>query len=46
MYRYAIIGAGGLGKVHLTNLMRIGQERGGELLLEGLTGVVHTEHLA
>ncbi len=38
MYRYAIIGAGGLGKVHLTNLMRIGQERGGDIKLCAICG--------
>ena len=38
MYRYAIIGAGGLGKVHLANLMRLNEERGQELQLCAICG--------
>lgn len=38
MYRYAIIGAGGLGKVHLSNLVRLGQERGGDIRLCAVCG--------
>jgi len=38
MYRYAIIGPGGLGKLHLTNLARLGQERGGDIKLCAICG--------
>lgn len=38
MYRYAIIGFGGLGKLHLTNLMRLESERKGELKLCAICG--------
>ncbi len=38
MYRYAIIGAGGLGKVHLANLLRLGMERGGDIRLCAVCG--------
>ncbi len=38
MYRYAIIGFGGLGKVHLVNLIRLERERVGELKLCAICG--------
>ncbi len=38
MYRYAIIGAGGLGKVHMANLMRLNEERNNELQLCAVCG--------
>lgn len=38
MYRYAIIGAGGLGKVHLANLMRLAKERNGDIMLCAICG--------
>ena len=28
MYRYAIIGFGGLGRIHLSNLLKISKKRG------------------
>lgn len=37
MYKYAIIGFGGLGKLHLTNLLRLEQERG-DIHLQALCG--------
>ena len=38
MYRYAIIGAGGLGKVHLSNLARLAKERKGDIRLCAVCG--------
>ncbi|MBR5543005.1 MAG: Gfo/Idh/MocA family oxidoreductase [Oscillospiraceae bacterium] len=38
MYRYAIIGFGGLGKLHLINLLRLESERKGELKLCAICG--------
>lgn len=38
MYRYAIIGFGGLGKLHLMNLLRLEQERKGDISLCAICG--------
>lgn len=38
MYRYAIIGAGGLGKVHFANLARLAEERKGDIKLCAICG--------
>ena len=50
MLKYALIGFGGLGKLHLGNLLRLEQERPGEIKLcaicgttkEAATGAVQT----
>ncbi len=44
MYRYAIIGLGGLGKLHLANLIKIGQKRG-DIALCAVCGIGSADEL-